>query len=83
MLVEILGQASPGAERLHAEPDSAQWLHRLQLYGLDLRNIPAVEAFAEHLTATEPSLEIIIHNAADMSILLMMPCAMRLRTITA
>ncbi|MDB5096531.1 MAG: hypothetical protein JWM80_952 [Cyanobacteria bacterium RYN_339] len=53
------------AMRLHSEPDSAQWLHRLQLYGLDLRNIPAVEAFAEHLTATESSLEIIIHNAAQ------------------
>lgn len=53
------------ASRLHAEPDSAAWLHRLQLYGLDLRNIPAVEAFAAELLRTEPSLEIVIHNAAQ------------------
>lgn len=53
------------AKRLHAEPDSAEWLHRVQVYGLDLRNIPAVEAFAQHLSLTLPSLEIVIHNAAQ------------------
>lgn len=53
------------ARRLVAEPDSAQWLHRVFLYGLDLRNIPAVEAFANHLTQTEPHLDILIHNAAQ------------------
>ncbi len=53
------------ANRLHAEPDSAEWLHRVQVFGLDLRNLPAVEAFAEHLLRTEPSLEILIHNAAQ------------------
>lgn len=53
------------ASRLYAEPDSSDWLHRLQLYGLDLRNLPAVEAFAQHLSRTQPSLEILIHNAAQ------------------
>ena len=53
------------ARRLAAEPDSAQWLHRVHLYGLDLRNIPAVEAFAAHLLETEPHLDILIHNAAQ------------------
>ncbi|HEY9898680.1 MAG TPA: SDR family oxidoreductase [Pantanalinema sp.] len=53
------------ASRLYAEPDSAEWLHRLRLYGLDLRNLPSVEAFAQHLLQTEPSLEILIHNAAQ------------------
>lgn len=53
------------AKRLHLEPDSAEWLDRVQLYGLDLRNLPAVEAFAQHLMETEPSLEILIHNAAQ------------------
>ncbi len=42
-----------------------EWRERLQLYGLDLRNIPAVEAFARHLLDTEPSLDIVIHNAAQ------------------
>jgi len=53
------------AKRLHAEADSAEWSHRIDLYGLDLRNIPAVESFAQHLLDTEPSLDIIIHNAAQ------------------
>ena len=53
------------AKRLHAEPDSAEWLHRLAIYGLDLRNLPAVEAFAAHLMETEPHLDIVIHNAAQ------------------
>ena len=53
------------ARRLHAEPDSADWMHRVHLYGLDLRNIPAVEAFARHLYETEPHLDVIIHNAAQ------------------
>ena len=53
------------ARRLASEPDSAEWLHRVHLYGLDLRNIPAVEAFAAHLLHTEPHLDILIHNAAQ------------------
>ncbi len=53
------------ARRFAAEADSGQWEDRLHLYGLDLRNIPAVEAFARHLLDTEPYLDIIIHNAAQ------------------
>lgn len=53
------------ARRFDAEPDSADWSARLSLYGLDLRNIPAVERFAHHLLETEPSLDIMIHNAAQ------------------
>ena len=53
------------AGRFHAEPDSDQWVDRLNVYGLDLRNIPAVELFARHLLDTEPFLDILIHNAAQ------------------
>lgn len=53
------------ARRFHAEADSADWADRLHLYGLDLRNIPAVETFARHLLDTEPSIDILIHNAAQ------------------
>ncbi len=53
------------AGRFHSEPDSDQWVHRLNIYGLDLRNIPAVELFARHLIDTEPFLDIVIHNAAQ------------------
>lgn len=53
------------ARRLTAEVDSGDWLDRLRLYGLDLRNLPAVESFARHLLDTEPFLDILIHNAAQ------------------
>ncbi|MEB3224109.1 MAG: SDR family NAD(P)-dependent oxidoreductase [Candidatus Sericytochromatia bacterium] len=53
------------AKRLHAEADSGAWLHRLEIFGLDLRNLPAVEAFAQHLLDTEPHLDILVHNAAQ------------------
>jgi NAD(P)-dependent dehydrogenase (short-subunit alcohol dehydrogenase family) len=53
------------AKRFHAEPDSAEWQHRLRIYGLDLRNIPAVEAFAAKLLRDEPAIDILVHNAAQ------------------
>ena len=53
------------AKRLYAEPDSADWRERVHLYGLDLRNIPAVESFAAHMLEAEPHLDILIHNAAQ------------------
>ncbi len=53
------------ARRFTAEPDSAEWVHRLEVYGLDLRNLPAVEAFADHLLQVEPAIDILIHNAAQ------------------
>jgi NAD(P)-dependent dehydrogenase (short-subunit alcohol dehydrogenase family) len=53
------------AKRLHAEPDSGEWADRVEVHGLDLRNIPAVESFAAYLLESEPSLDILIHNAAQ------------------
>lgn len=53
------------ARRFEAEEDSGQWWDRLRIYGLDLRDIPAVECFAERLLAEEPSLDILVHNAAQ------------------
>jgi NAD(P)-dependent dehydrogenase (short-subunit alcohol dehydrogenase family) len=53
------------ARRFAAEPDAEAWGARLQIYGLDLRHIPAVEAFARHLLAAEPALDILINNAAQ------------------
>ncbi len=53
------------ARRLHDEPDSTQWADRVRIFGLDLRNIPAVENFAQHMLATEASIDILIHNAAQ------------------
>jgi NAD(P)-dependent dehydrogenase (short-subunit alcohol dehydrogenase family)/phage FluMu protein Com len=53
------------ASRYAAETDFSDWKDRLQIYQLDLRNIPAVEAFIEHLQATLPHLDILINNAAQ------------------
>lgn len=53
------------ARRFEAEEDSAEWLNRLRVYGLDLRDTPAVEAFAQRLLDEEPSLDILVHNAAQ------------------
>lgn len=53
------------AKRFFGETDSSDWASRLILYGLDLRNIPAVERFAQHLLEAEPHLDAVIHNAAQ------------------
>lgn len=53
------------ARRFGEEKDFQQWQDRLQIYGLDLRNLPAVEEFACYLLETEPALDILIHNAAQ------------------
>jgi NAD(P)-dependent dehydrogenase (short-subunit alcohol dehydrogenase family) len=53
------------AKRLHAEAGSEEWSDRLEVHGLDLRNIPAVESFADHLLRSEPAIDILIHNAAQ------------------
>jgi NAD(P)-dependent dehydrogenase (short-subunit alcohol dehydrogenase family) len=51
--------------RFAAHPDFASFSDRLRVYPLDLRAIPHVEAFAAHLAATAPRLDILINNAAQ------------------
>jgi NAD(P)-dependent dehydrogenase (short-subunit alcohol dehydrogenase family) len=53
------------AARYAEEPDFAEWGHRLQIYGLDLRHTPSVEAFCKELVATRPRLDFIINNACQ------------------
>jgi len=53
------------AYRYSLEPDFEQWRERLQIHGLDLRNIPALETFIRDLLHTESALDIIINNAAQ------------------
>ncbi|MDE1893414.1 MAG: SDR family oxidoreductase [Xanthomonadaceae bacterium] len=53
------------AARYAQEPDFGQWGHRLQIYGLDLRHTPSVEAFCQELVATRPRLDFIINNACQ------------------
>ncbi|MEM9218213.1 MAG: SDR family oxidoreductase [Cyanobacteria bacterium P01_F01_bin.150] len=53
------------ARRYSQEADFDQWRDRLQIYGLDLRNIIALEDFIAHLLHTESALDILINNAAQ------------------
>jgi NAD(P)-dependent dehydrogenase (short-subunit alcohol dehydrogenase family) len=53
------------AARYAQEPDFAEWSHRLQVYGLDLRHTPSVEAFCTELLATRPRLDFIVNNACQ------------------
>ena len=53
------------ALRYAREVDYADWQHRLQVYGLDLRHTPSVEAFARHLLHTEERLDFVLHNACQ------------------
>lgn len=53
------------ALRYAAEPDFADWGHRLEVFGLDLRHTPSVEAFCRHLQQTRARLDFIINNACQ------------------
>ena len=53
------------AMRYAAEPDFKDWGSRLEIFGLDLRHTPSVEAFCKHLLATRSRLDFIINNACQ------------------
>lgn len=50
--------------RFQALPDSSQWLHRLRVVGIDLRDPAQVLALADSVAAQGP-LDILINNAAQ------------------
>ena len=53
------------AMRYAKEPDFAEWSDRLEIYGLDLRHTPSVEAFCRELLAAHTRLDFIINNACQ------------------
>ncbi len=53
------------AARYAAEPDFAEWGHRLEIFGLDLRHTPSVEGFCRHLLTTRTRLDVIVNNACQ------------------
>ena len=53
------------AMRYAAEPDFKDWGSRLEIFGLDLRHTPSVEAFCKHLLTTRSRLDFIINNACQ------------------
>jgi NAD(P)-dependent dehydrogenase (short-subunit alcohol dehydrogenase family) len=53
------------ARRYAREADFADWAHRLEIFGLDLRHTPSVEAFCRHLLDTRTRLDFIVNNACQ------------------
>ena len=53
------------AARYAREPDFEVWKGRLQIFGLDLRHSPSVEAFCRTLLATHDRLDFIVNNACQ------------------
>jgi len=53
------------AARYATEPDFAEWGHRLEIFGLDLRHTPSVEAFCHQLNETHQRLDFIVNNACQ------------------
>jgi len=53
------------AGRYSQEPDFAAWRDRLEIFGLDLRHTPSVEAFCRQLHETHSRLDFIINNACQ------------------
>jgi NAD(P)-dependent dehydrogenase (short-subunit alcohol dehydrogenase family) len=53
------------ARRYSQEPDFSEWGHRLEVFGLDMRHTPSVEALCAKLLATLPRLDFIVNNACQ------------------
>ena len=53
------------AVRYAREADFGEWSHRLEIFGLDLRHTPSVEAFCRELLATRARLDFVINNACQ------------------
>ncbi len=53
------------AARYAREADFGEWAHRLEIFGLDLRHTPSVEAFCRELLSTRSRLDFIINNACQ------------------
>jgi NAD(P)-dependent dehydrogenase (short-subunit alcohol dehydrogenase family) len=53
------------ARRYASEPDFHAWGNRLEIFGLDLRHTPSVEAFCRQLSERRSRLDFIINNACQ------------------
>ncbi|MEP6692500.1 MAG: SDR family oxidoreductase [Gemmatimonadaceae bacterium] len=53
------------AARYASEPDFGEWSGRLEIFGLDLRHTPSVEAFCREMLATRDRLDFIVNNACQ------------------
>src|SRR5688572_9287 len=53
------------ASRYVREPDFGEWGDRLEVFGLDLRHIPSLEAFCRQMLKTRERLDFVINNACQ------------------
>jgi NAD(P)-dependent dehydrogenase (short-subunit alcohol dehydrogenase family) len=53
------------AKRYAQESDCEEWGERLEIFGLDLRHAPSVEAFCRELLATRERVDFIVNNACQ------------------
>src|SRR5688572_28955759 len=53
------------ASRYAREPDFGEWGHRLEIFGLDLRHTPSVEAFCRQMLKSRDRLDFILNNACQ------------------
>jgi NAD(P)-dependent dehydrogenase (short-subunit alcohol dehydrogenase family) len=53
------------ASRYAREPDFGEWRDRLEIFGLDLRHTPSVEAFCRQMLKSRTRLDFIINNACQ------------------
>lgn len=53
------------AKRYSQEPDFENWQERLHIYGLDMRDVRAVQSFAHYIQSKFTQLDILINNAAQ------------------
>ncbi len=53
------------AARYAQEPDFGDWAQRLEIFGLDLRHTPSVEAFCRGMVTSRDRLDFIINNACQ------------------
>jgi NAD(P)-dependent dehydrogenase (short-subunit alcohol dehydrogenase family) len=53
------------AIRFAAAPDFEEWCDRVEVFGLDLRHTPSVEAFCAHVSATRSGIDYIVNNACQ------------------
>jgi NAD(P)-dependent dehydrogenase (short-subunit alcohol dehydrogenase family) len=53
------------ASRFAKEPDFGDWADRLEIFGLDLRHTPSVEAFCHELLSRGGRLDFIVNNACQ------------------
>jgi NAD(P)-dependent dehydrogenase (short-subunit alcohol dehydrogenase family) len=52
-------------KRFEEEADASEWIGRLQILAMDLRDLPGLEKLCAHLNATLPRLDVLVNNACQ------------------